>query len=304
MSQVVSFEDYTPAARFDSIPWSAVKVEEGTTSSGPWTLIDTITLSPPDSDPANPQARNITTDNASDTSDLWYRLTFTDANGGVGQPSEPVQNTAPDTPFASVDDFQTRIRKTLTAEERTWAEALLAEASAVLADEVGQQIALATETITIPGTTNERILLPQRPVVSVASVLLNGTALGEGTDWFLEENELVRIPSSLTLGVGGLVDSEFAFPLGTGFGWEEQTLTITYTHGYAEIPGKVKAICLEMAVRVWVNPGSVAREAIGDTNTVYDNMRFSPGGLLPTDDERKQLKRLFGRKVTSITVEA
>lgn len=207
------------------------------------------------------------------------------------------------TAFATNADLATRLGVTLTSEMETRADALLADASDVIRDEVGQQITETTETITIPGTTDERILLPQRPVISVASVTLDGTELGEGTDWFLEGNEIVRMPSSITLGVDTIINSEFSFPLGTGFGWEEQTLTITYTHGYATVPGKVKAICLEMVVRVWVNPGSVAREAIGDTSTVYDNMRFSPSGLLPTDDEKKQLKRLFGRNVTSVTAE-
>lgn len=207
------------------------------------------------------------------------------------------------TAFATNADLAARLGVTFSQAQQTRADALLADASDVIRDEVGQQISEATETITLPGTTDERILLPERPVISVASVELDGTALGEGTDWFLEGNEIVRMPSSLTLGVGGLLDTEFVFPLGTGFGWEEQTLTITYTHGHATVPGKVKAICLEMVTRVWVNPGSVAREEVGDTRTVYDNMRFSPTGLLPTDDEKKSLARLFGRKVTSITVE-
>jgi hypothetical protein len=32
MTQVVSFENYTPPARFDSIPWANVKIEESDTT--------------------------------------------------------------------------------------------------------------------------------------------------------------------------------------------------------------------------------------------------------------------------------
>lgn len=207
------------------------------------------------------------------------------------------------TAFADHTDLASRLGLTLTTDEETRGDALLAIASGIIQETAGQLIGLVTDDeIEIPGTTDERILLPERPVVSVASVFLGAVELGAGTDWFLDGDEIVRIPSSLTLGVGGLLDTEFTFPLGTGFGWEEQTLTITYTHGYATIPSTVKAICLEMVVRVWVNPGSVARETVGDTATVYDNMRFSPSGLLLTDSEQKAIRRLFGRKATSITV--
>lgn len=208
------------------------------------------------------------------------------------------------TAFATHDDLASRLGVTLTTAMQTRADALLELASDVIRDEVGQQIDEATETITMPGTTDERFPLPQRPVISVASVELDGKALAEGTDWYLDGNEIVRIPASVTLGVGGLLDTSYVFPLGTGFGWEENTLSITYTHGYTDIPGKVKSICLEMVVRVWVNPGSVARETVGDTATVYDNMRFSPSGMLPTDDEKKQLARLFGRTGRSVTIQA
>lgn len=208
------------------------------------------------------------------------------------------------TQFATHDDLATRLGLTFTTAMQTRADALLTTASGVIQDIVKQDLSLVTDdTITIPGTTDERILLPERPVVSVASVELDGTPLVEGSSWYLDGDEIVRIPASLTLGVGGLLDTEFVFPLGTGFGWEEQTLTIVYTHGYVTVPETVKAICLEMCVRVWVNPGSVARATVGDTATVYDNMRFSPTGILPTDDEKKTLLRVFGRRARNVQIE-
>src|SRR4051812_22717090 len=117
MSQVVSFADYTPAARFDDVPWSAVKVEESDSSSGPWELIDTLTLSPSDPDPSDPQSRNLTTDNGSDEPGLWYRLTFVDGGGGTGQPTDPIQNGVSMVQFATADEFAERFGLTLTADE-------------------------------------------------------------------------------------------------------------------------------------------------------------------------------------------
>jgi hypothetical protein len=79
VSQVVSFVDYVPAARFDLQPWVTARIEEAAVASGPWTAIDTIALTPADADPAHPQSRNLTTANASDTVGLWYRIVWLDA---------------------------------------------------------------------------------------------------------------------------------------------------------------------------------------------------------------------------------
>jgi hypothetical protein len=111
MSQVITFEDFQPSPRYDSVPWSEVQISEGTTSAGPWTLIDTLAISPVDSDPALPAFRDFTTANASDDPDLWYRLTFFDANGDFALPTFPVQNTEDDRPiYASITELAQVLR--------------------------------------------------------------------------------------------------------------------------------------------------------------------------------------------------
>jgi hypothetical protein len=110
MTQVVSFENYTPPARFDSIPWANVKIEESDTTTFSdltvWTTIDTIALSPLDVDPATPATRSFTTSNASDTPNLWYRLTFADGVGDESLPSVPVQNLEfSAAPYSTVDEL-------------------------------------------------------------------------------------------------------------------------------------------------------------------------------------------------------
>lgn len=208
------------------------------------------------------------------------------------------------TQFASHDDLANRLGLTLTPAEQTRADSLLTLASDLIADEAKQKIGLVSgEVLTMPGTIEESILLPERPVVSVESVALDGDALVEGTDWYLKNDAIHRLAVVFTQGLGmARLDAPYLLGSGIGFGWESQTLEITYTHGYSEIPGIVKAICLEAVVRVWVNPGSVARETVGNTSTVYDNMRFSPTGLLLTADERNRLRRFFGTKATSIQI--
>lgn len=204
------------------------------------------------------------------------------------------------TMFATADDFAARLGITLTDDEVTRAEALLTMASGQILDEAnGQKIELVTDDVlTRAGTTDDRILLPQRPVVSVSSVMLDGTEIG---DWYLVGNTLFRKSTLLTL--LGVLDGPYL--LGSAyFGRPDQTLEITYSHGYADedIPETVRTVCKEMVVRVWINPGSVARETIGDTTTTYDNMRFSPTGLLMTTDEKKAIRKVFGRRAGSVTV--
>jgi hypothetical protein len=81
MTYVVTLQDYTPAARFDGNPWTQATIGEAANSSGPFNVIDTVTLTPVDSDPTNPQERSFTTNNAA-LSSGWYQVIFSDAAGG------------------------------------------------------------------------------------------------------------------------------------------------------------------------------------------------------------------------------
>ena len=206
--------------------------------------------------------------------------------------------------FASVDELAARLGIAFDTDERDRAQTLLQIATGLIQDEAeGQLIVLVeNDTITMPGRNDEVIVLPQRPVVSVSSVILDGDVLAEGVNWYLDDAGAIRRLTMPT--VLGAMDAIFDAPLGQfiGFGYPYQTLQITYTHGYATIPNLYKAICLEAVVRVWVNPGSVARATIGDTSTVYDNNRFSPTGLMLTDDERRAIRKQIGKRARGLWI--
>lgn len=127
MSQIVSFANYTPPARYDDLPWTDVQIEESDTTALPddttiWTLIEQQALSPLDTDPADPESRNITTALASDTPDLWYRLIWVDASLATSSPTVPVQNGTT-TPYASTDElFRILSKKNPSAEQIAAAE--------------------------------------------------------------------------------------------------------------------------------------------------------------------------------------
>lgn len=193
--------------------------------------------------------------------------------------------------FATAADLADRLGLTFSGEEQARADALLTSASGLVQAEARQRIELVEDdALIVRGTVDDRIPLPERPVVSVASVVLDGTPID---GWFLEGNELVR----------GAVDVFDGLPLlgSAGFGYESQTLVITYTHGFDSIPDAIKAVTLEAAVRAWVNPGSVMRERHGSEGVDYA-LQGVPSGLLLTDQERRVVRRLCGSRALSVTI--
>lgn len=137
MSQVISFENYVPAARFDSVPWTEVRIEEGAAFEGPFTQIDVIPISPVDADPSDPAARSFTTDQASDTVGLWYRLIFADASGDSLAPLFPIQNAVTRPYYATADELALLL-KVKVDQRRTQLERVLASAAAEIDAEVGR----------------------------------------------------------------------------------------------------------------------------------------------------------------------
>lgn len=113
MGFVVTLSDFRPAPRYDSVQWTAVRVEEADTASpAAWTNLGTVTFGTAtlDADPANPAYRSFTIDNGT-AADYWYRLTFLDADGDEGLPSAAVQNTADGRPiYATVEELAQLLR--------------------------------------------------------------------------------------------------------------------------------------------------------------------------------------------------
>ncbi len=196
--------------------------------------------------------------------------------------------------FAVPEDLAARLGVTFTDVDTARADTLLTLASGLIQDAVDQVVALVEDdTLTRPGSYDDRVRLPERPVVSVASVTLNGEVLTEGTDWFLDGDEIVRNRRLATLEWWG---HRFGF-YGPGFLGPQYSLEIVYTHGYAAVPPLVRATCLEMVSRVWNNPGSVVSETYGSEMVTYQT---GSTGLLLTDAERTRIERLLRRTAGSI----
>jgi hypothetical protein len=92
MSYVVTLLDYAPPERSDGIPYVSASIEEGGSPEGPWAVIDVLAIVPAEN-PAEPEAANLTTDNAT-LAEGWYRVSWIDRVGGESAPSAPARNLA------------------------------------------------------------------------------------------------------------------------------------------------------------------------------------------------------------------
>lgn len=90
MTYVITFSDYTPTPRMDGNPWTSALIMESQNQDGPWTQIDSIVFTDPDTDPTQPKTRSFTTDNATLASG-WYQIIFEDA-ANHQLTTEPIQN--------------------------------------------------------------------------------------------------------------------------------------------------------------------------------------------------------------------
>ncbi|MEU3665750.1 hypothetical protein [Streptomyces virginiae] len=130
------------------------------------------------------------------------------------------------------------------------ADLALASASAVIRSWTRQSITqVIDDVVTLRVLHDYELILPQRPVASVSQVRVNGLTL---LDWVLSGDRLLRtggwrrLPGTTTYPDPGLVE-------------------VTYTHGYAEIPDEVRAVCIDLAAMTLTNPGGLReRERVID----------------------------------------
>jgi hypothetical protein len=135
---VVTLEDFRPSPRYDGEPWTGAQIYEGTASVGPWTLLETIAISPVDSDPSNPAYRSFTTDLGT-ADELWYQVVFVDADLSTGLPTFPIQNVADDRPvYASVAELAQLLRVSASDRHNSLMRVLKAAA-----DEIDHEIGTA-----------------------------------------------------------------------------------------------------------------------------------------------------------------
>jgi len=143
-----------------------------------------------------------------------------------------------------------------------------------------QNIETATYTSTrVPVTIeHERytVQLPQRPVTAVTSVTVNGTAYVSGTDYTWDGVHA-------TLWLRYLAGSSTSFI-------DEWWAVVTYTAGYATVPGAVKGVALSVAGRAYDNPRGVRSESIDDYSVTRAGSDDDLAGVTLTAAEMAALR--------------
>lgn len=132
---------------------------------------------------------------------------------------------------------------------------------------IGYQIAEASYTRTMNGHGGEKMLLRDRPVISVSSITVDGisipAATGPTTTGFVFDDRFVYIRGNW---YGGLSPSRFNRGV--------QNVTVTYTAGYAQVPWDLQQAALTLLGAVWEMVGqdpNVGSRRAGDTQIDFKN---------------------------------
>jgi hypothetical protein len=122
-----------------------------------------------------------------------------------------------------------------------------------------------TETIKLDGTGTDTLLLPQCPVNSAGTVVVNGGTLDATLDYTsTEDGYLIRTDGTAILSTW----SRSSGPVGY---WPpgRQNVSVTYNHGYAgTVPSDIRAVALMIASRMTVQGVDVQRQ-VGAANVKY-----------------------------------
>lgn len=146
----------------------------------------------------------------------------------------------------------------------------------------GQRIVEASGTYTLPAPGGRELWLPQIPVQSVDTVLVDGVEL-DADSWNLRGNQLKRV-----------------------YGWWQEVLdgevTVTYTHGYPEGDQRLqlaRRTVLMLAAAVYTNPSGATREQLDDYSQAFE---ASASRLEDSPHLKLQIMRTYGRPAGLITV--
>lgn len=184
--------------------------------------------------------------------------------------------------LASVADLEALLQTDVNDMQAT---AALEVATAVVQAAAGARIVRVTaDVVTVPGTTDRWLRLPEGPVVSVSSVSLDGVSLTVGvpgaavTSWRLVGDRLWRGASWQT------------------YYDEPSTVTVTYTHGYASGAQELqlaRGTTLSLARGLSANPTGVSRESIDDYSVQYE---AASAALSAQPSVSALLRRAYGQR--------
>jgi hypothetical protein len=172
--------------------------------------------------------------------------------------------------IATQTDVEASLQRALSTTEGGFITDLLARADGLIARELpGVTFSgTARSTADIPGADTFEIWIPDRPVLNVVSVTLDGTPLTYGTDYdWSEFGDLDRTSDTKI--------------------WARTSdITVVWDHGLATPPPDVVAVAADIVAASITNPTGIRQESIGQYSyTLAD----ATARMRVTDDQRRTL---------------
>lgn len=182
---------------------------------------------------------------ALDQLNTWrYRWTSTDP---MSAESGSFSVRPPAVMLCQVEDVEDETGSTFaTAADRNKVRARIIRVSADVIGATGQKFLRAQRTVVLPGGYPDYVIvLPQRPVVSVDGITVDGIALTEDVDFRVVNDHVVRVER----------------PWGYPGMWTE--VVITYTAGYEVVPDDIVSLCARRVATQLEIPAGVRQYSIG-----------------------------------------
>ena len=183
-------------------------------------------------------------------------------------------------PFPDANGYQVYTGVTLDNADFARVDLLLDLVAGMIRSYTGQRFdAVINDVVTVDASSSARLYLPELPVTGVVSVDIDGSALVAVDDYsWTADGVLTR----------------------TGCAWWGSwwtcapKVTVTYSHGYVEVPADIRAVCFAAVRRLWDQSvlSGVASESIGTYSVSYSQTTNGQGsGLFFGDVERYVLDR-------------
>lgn len=173
--------------------------------------------------------------------------------------------------FATADDLASRLNRVFTAEEETWIDGLLADASDHLRSVIGQIVYPSSQSTYTAYPVEGRVDIPQHPVVSIDAVERDGEAV-----------DYTARPGFI------LLDGD-------------EPVSVTFTYGYADPPNElVRLACVLVSQTLLPLEAQLGLTAGGLSSVQLDDFKLAwadageGSGMSLTSHAEANVRRAFG----------
>lgn len=166
----------------------------------------------------------------------------------------------------TVEELEAFMGRTFTATEEAQAEVLIQMASDVIESETGVTFSLVEDQeVRMQADGYGIIELNSKPIQEVTIYVIDST------------DEVTYATWDGLAAVYGLQPNE--------------VVDIVYTHGYATVPGDIKAVCYGVCSRMMYNPSGLRQETVGAISVTYPGIGGEAGTLNFSTLEKKVLDK-------------